>query len=94
MLEAPPIMPRAWRVARRTSAVSLAVRASITPRAAAGRLYFFSQEGKAFVIKPGRAFALLATNTLPAGFMASPAVDGNALILRTKTDLYRIEAVE
>jgi hypothetical protein len=28
---------------------------------------------------------------LDNGFMASPAVTGKALILRTKTDLYRIE---
>ena len=32
------------------------------------------------------------TNTLDDGCMASPAVDGEALILRTKTHLYRIEA--
>jgi hypothetical protein len=30
-------------------------------------------------------------NQLDDGFMASPAVTGKALILRTKTHLYRIE---
>jgi hypothetical protein len=30
-------------------------------------------------------------NTLGDGFMASPAVVGNALILRSKTALYRVE---
>jgi len=44
------------------------------------------------VLKAGRAFEVLATNTLEDGFMASPAVWGKALILRTKTHLYRIEA--
>jgi outer membrane protein assembly factor BamB len=34
---------------------------------------------------------VLAENTLDAGFMASPAVDGRALYLRTKSALYRIE---
>jgi len=56
-----------------------------------GRLYFFNQQGKATVLKPGRAFQPLATNTLATGLMASPAVTGKALILRTKTHLYRIE---
>ena len=34
---------------------------------------------------------MLAVNQLDDGFMASPAVAGKALILRTKTHLYRIE---
>jgi outer membrane protein assembly factor BamB len=56
------------------------------------RLYFFSQQGKTTVLKPGRSFEALATNSLANGFMASPAVSGKALFLRTKTDLYRIES--
>lgn len=56
-----------------------------------GRLYFMSQQGKTTVVKPGRVFETVATNSLPNGFMASPAVDGRALFLRTRTDLYRIE---
>lgn len=56
------------------------------------RLYFFSQEGKTTVLKPGPTFEVVATNTLATGFMASPAVLDKALILRTKTHLLRIEA--
>jgi outer membrane protein assembly factor BamB len=56
-----------------------------------GRIYFCDQDGQTTVIKPGRKFELLATNTLDDGCMASPAVDGKALLLRTKTHLYRIE---
>ncbi len=56
-----------------------------------GRIYCFSQEGKSTVLKAGRTFEALATNQLAGGFMASPAVSGSALYLRTKTDLYRIE---
>ena len=37
-------------------------------------------------------YRVLAENHLDAGFMASPAVVGDALLLRTKTHLYRIEA--
>ena len=57
-----------------------------------GRLYFFSQDGTTTVLKPGRALEVLATNTLDNGFMASPAADGKAFYLRTKTHLYRVEA--
>ncbi|HKQ40739.1 MAG TPA: PQQ-binding-like beta-propeller repeat protein [Verrucomicrobiae bacterium] len=56
-----------------------------------GRLYFFSQEGPTLVVKPGRTLNVLATNTLAAGCMASPAADGKSLYVRTKTHLYRIE---
>jgi len=65
---------------------------SASPIAAEGRVYFFSEDGKATVIEAGRTFKVLAENTLPEGFMASPAVDGRALYLRTRTHLYRIES--
>ena len=64
-----------------------------SPVYADGRLYFFSQQGTTTVLKPGRTFEVLATNTLANGFMASPAVSGKAFFLRTKTHLYRIESV-
>jgi outer membrane protein assembly factor BamB len=57
-----------------------------------GRLYFFDKDGAATVLKPGRTFEVLATNKLANGFMASPAVSGRALFLRTRTDLYRVES--
>jgi outer membrane protein assembly factor BamB len=63
-----------------------------SPIYADGRLYFFNQQGKAIVLKPGRTYEVLATNTLATGLMASPAVAGKALFLRTKTHLYRIES--
>jgi outer membrane protein assembly factor BamB len=58
---------------------------------AAGRVYCFGQDGRATVLKAGRTFEVLARNKLADGFMASPAVAGKALILRTRTQLYRIE---
>ncbi len=63
-----------------------------SPVYADGRLYFANQQGKTTILKPGRAFEVLAVNTLEKGCMASPAVSGKALILRTKAALYRIEA--
>ena len=64
---------------------------SASPVWAEGRVYFFSEEGKATVIEAGRRFKVLAESELDDGFMASPAVGGNALFLRTRTHLYRIE---
>ncbi len=62
-----------------------------SPIFANGHLFFSSEEGKTYVIKPGDSLNIAATNTLDAGIMASPAVLNNALILRTKSHLYRIE---
>jgi outer membrane protein assembly factor BamB len=64
---------------------------SASPVYGDGRIYFCSQQGKTTVVKPGPAYEQLAVNTLPDGFMASPAVAGKAFFLRTKTALYRVE---
>lgn len=64
---------------------------SASPLFANGRIYFFSQDGKSVVIESGKEFNRLAENSLDGGFMASPAVAGDALFLRTDTHLYRIE---
>ena len=65
-----------------------------SPIHANGRLYLCSTQGKTTVLRAGRTFEILAANDLDDGFMASPAVKDNALILRTKTHLYRIESKE
>jgi len=56
-----------------------------------GHLYFASEEGRTFVVKPGPEMKVIATNQLADGFMASPALDGKAIYLRTKSHVYRIE---
>ena len=56
-----------------------------------GKVYFLGQDGFTTVIKPSRKYEELARNQLEDGFMASPAVTGNALILRTRSALYRVE---
>lgn len=67
-------------------------RHSASPIHADGRIYFFDEENKSRVIEANpQQFRLLAENPLDAGCMASPAVIGEAFILRTKTHLYRIE---
>ena len=64
---------------------------SSSPLYAEGRLYFFNENGHCPVIEAGRQFKVLAENKLDAGFMASPAVAGKALYVRSKTHLYRLE---
>jgi outer membrane protein assembly factor BamB len=64
---------------------------SASPLYAAGRVYLFDEDGKTTVLQAGREFKILAENRLDNGFMASAAVIDDALILRTTTDLYRIE---
>ena len=65
---------------------------SASPILGDGKIYFASEEGKVAVVAAKRGYELLAENQLDAGIMASPAVVGNALLLRTATHLYRIEA--
>ena len=62
-----------------------------SPLHAAGRLYFFNDAGTTYVAEAGRSWKKLAENKLDDGCMASPAVAGQALFIRTKTHLYRIE---
>jgi outer membrane protein assembly factor BamB len=64
---------------------------SASPVAVGNRIFLFSEEGKTTVIEAGRTFRVLAENQLDDGFMASPAVAGNAFIVRTRTHLYRLE---
>jgi outer membrane protein assembly factor BamB len=64
---------------------------SASPIYAGGRIYIFDEDGKTTVLQAGREFKVLAENHLDNGFMASPAVAGDALFLRTSKDVYRIE---
>ncbi len=64
---------------------------SASPILASGRIYFPSEEGRTHVVAATREFKKLAENSLGDGFMSSPAVTGNALLLRSRTHLYRVE---
>jgi outer membrane protein assembly factor BamB len=65
---------------------------SASPIYADGRIYFCDQDGKTIVVKPGREYDEIAVNELGDGFMASPIAVGQALYLRGKSHLYRVEA--
>ena len=64
---------------------------SSSPLAADGRIYVGNRDGATFVIKPGRSFALEATNQLDGQIMATPAALDRAIYLRTDKAVYRIE---
>ncbi len=61
-----------------------------SPVYANGRIYFSNKKGETTVLSEGRACKVLSSNVLNEGFMASPAIKGNSLILRTKTHLYKV----
>ncbi len=54
------------------------------------KIYFFNQEGDIAVVAANREFQLLADNVLNASFIASPAIVGNAIILRSTSHLYHL----
>jgi len=65
---------------------------SASPLYADGRIYLFNERMGTTVIKPGREYKELAVNKLNRSrIMASPAICGKAIFLRTDTHLYRIE---
>jgi hypothetical protein len=57
-----------------------------------GRLYHLNRSGRTFVLPAKPKFELLATNELRDGslFNASPAVNGNRILLRSDKYLYCI----
>lgn len=64
---------------------------SASPVYAAGRVYLLSEGRVTTVVAAGPAFERLATNRLDARTLASIAVSGGAIYLRSDTHLYRIE---
>ncbi len=63
---------------------------SASPVAAAGRLYFASEDGDVYVGKAGPEYELLATNAMGEIVMASPAIAGDTLFIRTMEHVYAI----
>jgi len=64
---------------------------SASPVAMDGMLFCGSEDGDVFVIKAGDKYELLATNSLGESIMASPAVSGGKMFIRTTGHLYCIQ---
>ena len=62
-----------------------------SPIYAGGKIYFFSEEGECFVLEPGTEYKLVAQNKIDGEIMASPAIAGQSILLRTKDALYCIQ---
>jgi outer membrane protein assembly factor BamB len=61
-----------------------------SPIAAAGRLYFTSEQGAVRVVKAGPEFELLAVNELGEVCMATPAISGGTLFVRSQHFLFAL----
>jgi outer membrane protein assembly factor BamB len=63
---------------------------SASPVAADGKLYLTSEDGEVFVVRAGRTYELVARNTMGQVCMATPAISGDMLLVRTQSALYAI----
>jgi len=62
-----------------------------SPVGANGKLYLATEDGDVVVVKMGETYEVLATNTLTdQSFIASPAIAGGSLYLRSREALYCI----
>jgi len=64
---------------------------SASPLVADGKLYLQDEKGVGIVIKPGKTFQILAKNDLAEKSLASYAVIGSDLLIRTEGNLYRVK---
>lgn len=65
---------------------------SASPIVARNCIYLFNEDATTTVIRAGREWDVIATNALAnQPLRSTPAVDGNAWIIRTENFLYRIE---
>ena len=63
---------------------------SASPVAAGGRVLLLTEEGVTFVLQAGDEYKELAKNDLAEMSLASPAIAGGAIYIRTESKLYRI----
>ena len=63
---------------------------SASPIYADGRIYFLSEEGESVVIAVGKQYKVLATNQVDGQTLASMAVSGGSIFVRSQTHLYRL----
>src|SRR5262249_37497520 len=61
-----------------------------SPVAADGKLYFTSEESGVRVVKAGAKFELIAVNPMGGGCMATPAIAGGMIFVRTQHHLLGI----
>ncbi len=65
-----------------------------SPWAYDGKIFVLNEEGDTFVIKAGERFEFLGINSLDEFSMATPAISGDRLLIRTQGKLYSIRDLE
>jgi outer membrane protein assembly factor BamB len=63
---------------------------SASPVAADGKLYFSSEDGDVAVVKAGPKYELLSMNPVGEVIMATPAISGGMLFIRTQHHVFGI----
>jgi outer membrane protein assembly factor BamB len=61
-----------------------------SPWAYNGKIFCLDEEGTTYVVRAGEKFEVLRVNALDEMALASPAIVGDRLLLRTETRLYSI----
>ena len=65
-----------------------------SPWANDDKVFFLSEEGETFVVAAGSEYREVGVNALNEMSLATPAVSGDSLFIRTATKLYRIRAAQ
>ena len=65
---------------------------SASPVVSDGRIYLSSEDGDIFVVKAGPQFELLGKNEMGEPLMATPAISGGMLLVRSEHRLWAIGA--
>ena len=61
-----------------------------SPWAYNGKIFALSEQGDTYVIRAGREYEVIGINSLDEMAMASPAIVGDRLLIRTASKLYSI----
>ena len=61
-----------------------------SPWAYQGKIFCLNEDGDTYVVQAGREFKVIGKNSLDELCMATPALVGDSLLIRTATKLYRI----
>jgi outer membrane protein assembly factor BamB len=63
---------------------------SASPVAADGKIYLSSEDGEMLVVAAGREFKLLGTNSMGELLMATPALSGGVMFIRTAESVFAV----
>ena len=61
-----------------------------SPWAYQGKIFCLNEDGTTYVVQAGREFKVVGKNSLDELCMATPAIVGDSLLIRTASKLYRI----